>query len=42
MRIYASNTFTQLAQESTKLYKKSWQEIYGMLEKEINKNVILH
>jgi len=29
---YNSKTFTQLAQESTKLYKKSWQEIFGMLE----------
>ena len=32
---YNSNTFTQLAEESTKLYKKSWQEIYEMLKKEL-------
>lgn len=36
---YNSNTFTQLAQKSTKLYKKSWEEIYGMLKKEIQKIV---
>jgi len=32
---YDSNTFTQLANETTKLYQKSWQEIYEMLKKEI-------
>ena len=31
--LYTSKTFTQLAEESTKLYKKTWQEIYGMLGK---------
>jgi len=31
---YTSKTFTQLADESTKLYNKSWQEIYEMLGKE--------
>ena len=32
---YTSKTFTQLSDESTKLYKKSWQEIYEMLTKEL-------
>ena len=32
---YNSKTFTQLAEESTKLYKKSCQEIYEMLGKEL-------
>jgi len=32
---YTSNTYTQLADESTELYKKTWQEIYEMLKKEI-------
>ena len=32
---YNSKTFTQLADESTKLYEKPWQEIYEMLKKEI-------
>jgi len=36
---YNSNTFTQLADKSTKLYEKSWQKIYGMLEQEIIKKV---
>jgi len=35
--LYTSETFTQLAEESTKLYKKMWQEIYGILEKELRK-----
>ena len=33
--LYNSNTFTQLADESTKLYEKSWQEICEMLKKEL-------
>ncbi|GAP73444.1 DUF3990 domain-containing protein [Candidatus Symbiothrix dinenymphae] len=32
---YASKTFTQLATISTELYKKDWQEIYKMLQKEL-------
>jgi hypothetical protein len=32
---FSSNTFTQLDNESTKLYKKSWQEIYELLKPEI-------
>jgi hypothetical protein len=35
---YNSKIFTQLAKENTKLYQKSWQEIYKMLKIEINKN----
>jgi hypothetical protein len=34
---YNSNTFAQLADESTLLYKKSWQEIYEMLKFENTK-----
>ena len=30
-----SNTFSQLAKESTKLYKMPWQEIYGILKNEL-------
>ena len=33
---YTSKTYTQLANESTELYKKSWQEIYGMLKIELS------
>ncbi|MDR3094194.1 MAG: DUF3990 domain-containing protein [Bacteroidales bacterium] len=32
---YTSAVFTQLAEESTKLYEKSWQEIYERLKKEL-------
>jgi len=32
---YASKTFARLADESTKLYKQPWQEIYAMLKKEM-------
>jgi hypothetical protein len=35
---YSSKLFTQLAEENTKLYQKSWQEIYEMLKIEISKN----
>ncbi|MDR0970188.1 MAG: DUF3990 domain-containing protein [Lentimicrobiaceae bacterium] len=33
---YSSNTFSKLADETTKLYKKTWQEIYKMLQIELN------
>jgi len=33
---YNSKTFTKLADESTGLSKKSWQEIYEMLKKELH------
>jgi hypothetical protein len=36
-RYYTSNTYTQLADESTEFYKKPWQEIYEMLKQEQNK-----
>ncbi|GHS93631.1 hypothetical protein AGMMS50239_25750 [Bacteroidia bacterium] len=32
---YSSATFTQLADTKTKLYEKTWQEIYQMLKKEL-------
>jgi hypothetical protein len=32
---YTSNTYTQLADETTKFYKKTWQEIYQMLKTEL-------
>jgi len=32
---YNSDIFTQLSDESSKLYKKSWQEIYEMLKMEL-------
>jgi len=35
---YNSKTFTQLAEERTKLYEKSWQEIYEILKKELDKS----
>jgi len=34
-RYYTSNTYTQLADESTEFYKKTWQEIYELLKKEL-------
>jgi len=34
---YTSNTYTQLADENTKFYLKSWQEIYELLERELKK-----
>jgi hypothetical protein len=33
---YNSETFAQLANESTELYKCTWQKIYEMLKKELN------
>ena len=34
-RYYTSNTYTKLADESTEFYKKTWQEIYGLLKQEL-------
>ena len=34
-KFFSSNTFAKLADESTGLYKKPWQEIYEMLKKEL-------
>ena len=39
-RFYTSKTFTQLSDETTNLYLKSWQEIYEMLRIEINNDKI--
>jgi hypothetical protein len=36
-RYYTSNTYTQIADESTEFYKKDWQEIYEMLKIELEK-----
>jgi hypothetical protein len=33
-RYYTSKTYTQLADESSEFYKKTWQEIYEMLKME--------
>ena len=33
-RYYTSSTYTQLADESTEFYKKTWQEIYELLKTE--------
>ena len=33
---YNSKTFTNLAEKSTKLYEKEWQEIYEILKKELS------
>jgi len=33
-RYYTSKTYTQLADESTEFYKKTWQEIYKLLKQE--------
>jgi len=35
-RYYTSNTYTQLADESTEFYLKSWQEIYELLKQKID------
>jgi len=32
---YKSNTYSQIANETTKLYKKSWQDIYEILKIEV-------
>jgi hypothetical protein len=34
-KFFSSNTFTQLADESTELYKKPWQKIYELLKQEL-------
>lgn len=34
-KYYLSNTYTQLADEATEFYKKTWQEIYELLKKEL-------
>jgi len=34
---YSSETFGELADETTKLYKKTWIEIYEMLKNELKK-----
>ncbi|NDV57375.1 DUF3990 domain-containing protein [Bacteroides sp. 519] len=34
-RYYTSTTYAQLADESTGFYKKTWQEIYELLKKEL-------
>jgi hypothetical protein len=34
-RYYTSNTYSQLADESTEFYKKTWQEIFEILKKEL-------
>ena len=36
-KYYLSNTYTQLSDESTEFYKKSWQEIYELLKNELKK-----
>ena len=37
--LYTSQTFIDLSNESTELYKKTWQEIYELLEKEKQKQI---
>jgi len=39
-RYYTSNTYTQLADEGTEFYKKTWHEIYEMLQNEIKKKLL--
>ena len=34
-RYYTSNTYTQLADETTEFYKKDWTEIYELLKQEL-------
>ena len=34
-RYYTSNTYAQLADESTEFYKKTWQEIYELIKQEL-------
>ena len=33
---YNSNTFSQLSDKTTELYKKQWAEVYDILKKELN------
>jgi hypothetical protein len=35
-KYYISNTYTQLADETTEFYKKDWVEIYELLKQELN------
>jgi hypothetical protein len=35
-KYYTSQTYSQLSDETTDFYKKSWQEIYELLRKELN------
>ena len=35
IRFFSSNTFAKLANEATKLYEKTWQEIYELLKQEL-------
>ena len=35
-KYYTSQTYSQLADETTEFYKKSWLEIYKLLKKELN------
>ena len=37
-RYYTSNTYTQIADESTEFYKKKWQDIYGLLRQELKQD----
>jgi len=34
-KYYTSNTYTQLSDENTEFYKKTWQEIYKLLKQEL-------
>lgn len=34
-KFYLSNTFAKLSDESTELYKKTWQEVYEMFKTEL-------
>jgi predicted RNA-binding protein YlxR (DUF448 family) len=36
-KFFSSKTFAKLANARTELYKKSWQEIYGLFKQELNK-----
>ncbi|MDR0332640.1 MAG: DUF3990 domain-containing protein [Dysgonamonadaceae bacterium] len=38
-KFFSSNTFAKLADESTELYKKTWQEIYELLKQELNQKI---
>ena len=40
-KFFSSDTFTTLADTSTQLYKKSWQEIYEMLKIEFMSEVFV-
>ena len=35
-KFYTSNTYTQLANETTEFYQKDWTEIYELLKQELN------